>query len=1052
MLNSIALLCVVTQTAPEMRLMRFPTVYGDTVVFTYAGDLWTASTEGGLARRLTTHPGTEQFARFSPDGKWIAFTGVYDGNPDVYVIPSEGGSPKRLTFDTNPDLVRGWTPDGKVAYISNTNTPGGFTMGLKYVSVDGGLPTETKLMEVADLSFGPNGAIAFNRNNSHNFNWRRYRGGTQGRIAFSDTNATSYKEIPSGKENRWQPMYIGDKVYYIGDKTNGTRNIWSYDTKSGKETQITNFTDSDIKWPSTDGKTIVFERDGRLQRLDVATNKVTDLVYRVAGDMNFARPRMYEYGNSVGNFSLSPSGNRILVEARGELFSVPARTGDTRNIGGTSASREWNPAWSPDGKTIAFISDKSGEDRIYTMPQMGGDWTELKTPAGVYITSLRWAPDSKKLSFTSTNNSLYIFDLDTNSSTLVYTSDYNGAENHDWSPDSNWITYSNMGKNLFAAIWLYDVKAKKNHQVTEGYYNDQTASFDVNGKFLYLVSQRVFNPTPGDFEFDLMMTNSARVYALPLQKDLPNPMARPGDEEPAGEAPTTPQPPAAGPIKIDLDGLAARAIPLPWGPSQYPALVGLNNGVMVFNNGVWKMFDWNSKASSDVLPGATSLDLNPTRTKIAFKIGNQLGIADLRPGIDPNSGRVNLGNAEGILDPKSEWRQIFWQAWRWERDRFYDKDMLGLDWKKIGLQYEKYLPFVSHRADLNYVLGLMLGELGTGHAYVQGGDMGVQVANIPTGMLGADYEKSGNGIRFKKIYRGLNFEEPRRGPLAEQGVDVKEGEFLVAIDGVPVGTKSPSELLINKVGRPVTLTVNSTASLTGARKVVVRPVATEDELRYIEWVEGNRRKVSELSGGKIGYMHVPDTSIEGMTEFAKGYYSQGDKLAMIVDERFNGGGMIPTFFVEKLNRKYLTAFKQRNGADVPFPPNSMDMPQVMLVNEYAGSGGDLFPYFFRQAKLGPLVGMRTWGGLVGITGNSPFVDGGGVTAPEFGLYDINTGEWIAENKGIDPDVAVDARPDLIASGKDPQLEKAVEILLAEIKKGRKPFKEPTFPKVGKPGN
>lgn len=1046
MLLSIAL-AVVGQTGNEMRLMRYPDIHGDTVVFAYAGDLWTANVDGGLARRLTSYPGGEAFPQFSPDGKWIAFTGTYDGNPDVYVMPAEGGEPKRLTYDPGPDYAKGWTPDGsKIAYVSDANTPGSFSTGLKLISPKGGMPTVTKLEEIFDLSFSADGKkVAFSRNNSHAFNWRRYRGGTQGRIAFSDVNATDYKEIPSGRENRWQPMWIGDDVYYIGDKTAGTRNLYVWDTKSSKEKQLTNFTDVDIKWPNTDGKTIIFERNGFLQTFDVASAKVATLDPRVTTDAVPARPKLVKYAPYVRGFSLSPSANRIAIEARGEIFSVPARTGETRHIGGDSSSNEKNVAWSPDGKTIAFMSDKSGEFRIYTMPQMGGAWTELPTPTGSIIESFDWSPDGEKITFWS-GDRLFCFNVKSGQTDQVFIEPYAGAQvPYDWSPDGKWIAYCKSGENQFPAIYLYNVEKKTSTKVTEGYYSDDNVAFDHTGKYLYFVSKRTINPNFGDFEFNLNTENAQRVYAMVLSKSAQNPLNRSGDEEPAGNEAKKDAAPEA--TTIDLDGLGSRVIPLPWPAGAYPALVGLNNGVMTFAGGTWKMFDFNSKASQDVITGPNAISLNAARTKFAYAAGPVIGISDLRPGVEVGVGRVNTANMEFTLEPRAEWKQIFWEAWRYERDKYYDKEMGGVDWNMVGKRYEKLLPYVIHRADLNYVLGLMLSELGTGHSYVQGGDMGDGGAAVPTGMLGADYETFNGKIRFKKIFYGLNFEEPRRGPLGDPGVEVKEGDYLLAVDGEEVGSEPPGKFLVGKVGRTVKITVNSNPTMTGARTYIVRPIASEDNLRYISWVEDNRALVNKLSDGKIGYMHVPNTAIEGVVEFLKGYYSQSDKQAIIIDERYNGGGFIPTFFVEKLARRINSGFKQREGQDILFPPQSLDMPQAMLINEFAGSGGDMFPYLFKKLGLGPLIGNRTWGGLVGITGYAPLVDGGGVSAPEFGIYDADTGEWIAENKGVDPDIAVDLRPDLVAKGQDPQLQKAVDYLLGEIKKGRKPIKVPKFPTI-----
>lgn len=1046
-------LSAIAQETSEMRLMRYPDVHGDQVVFTYAGDLWISNRAGGAARRLTSFPANEIGAKFSPDGKWIAFSGGYDGNPDVYVISVDGGEPKRLTFEPASDVVFDWTPDGNIAYGTDQNTPGGFTPGLRIVSPKGGFPKETKFIEAAEASYSADGkTVAFTRNNSHTFNWRRYRGGTQGRISFMDSDGTNYREISGGRENRWHPMFVGDDVYYIGDKTLNTRNLWSYDTKTKREAQLTRFSDADIKWPATDGKTIVFERNGFLMTYDIASKAVETLHPTVRGELLATRPRLRNFAAETNSLAISPSGARLAVVARGEIFSVPAKNGDTRNLtGASSSSKESDVAWSPDGASIAYLSDKSGEARIVIQPQMGGETKTLKTDPAHRITGFRYAPDGKKMSYSTVKNELWIIDLATEVATNVFVGEFNGATNYDWSPNSDWIAYVDAGKNLFGAIYLYNVADKKANKVTEGYFNDSSVSFDLNGKYLYFISSRTFIPTPGDFEFGLQMNNSQRVYVMTLSKDTPNPLRAAVDEESSGDKKEEKKDEKP---KVDLDGLAARCVPLPWAPGSYQGVVGHDNGVLVITGGEIKMFDLDSRQTQDILgAGWISLDLNPKRTKMAYAApGGVVGILDVRPGGQIGQGRVNLSDVSFMWNPREEWRQIFWEAWRWQRDKFYDEKMLGLDWNAIGKQYAAYLPHVASRGDLNYVLGLMIGELGTGHAYVGGGDGGA-LPGVPVGALGADYEVANNKIRFKKVYKGLNFETERRGPLGEPGVSVNDGDYLLAVDGKPLdGSMSPHQLLVGKAEKYVNLTVNDKPTMEGARTVRVRTIADEANLRYIEWVEANRRKVAELSGGRIGYLHVPDTSTAGMIEFVKGYYSQSDKEALVVDERFNGGGMIPTFFTEKLARRYETALRQRNGGDIGFPTQSIDGPKAMLINEYAGSGGDLLPWLFKFNKLGPLIGTRTWGGLVGIAGSAPLVDGGFLTSPEFGLYDLVEGKWIAENTGVDPDVNIDNRPDQVAAGKDVQLEKAVELLMNELKKGRRPSKRPDFPTVKGGGN
>jgi len=1053
---------LLTGQAEEMRLLRFPDIFGDQIVFTYATDLWVCTTDGGVARRLTSHPGTEQYAKFSPDGKWIAFLGVYSGNPDVYVMPSEGGEPKRLTFDPEADVPIGWTNDGKIMYTSTAGSIGGFTERLWTVDPKGGIPSGSKVYEIDAGSLSPDGGtLAYHRFYSHQFNWRRYRGGSQGKISFFDMRSGAYSEIPAERENSWFPMWVGDSVYYVSDKNQGTVNLYRYETKSKKVSQLTKFNDSDIKNPGFDDKRIVFERNGYLCTYDIANGNIKTVTPRVLSDKVQAREVLRPLADQINNFTLSPSGNRIVVEARGELFSLPAKNGDTRNMTETTRYREQGAAWSPDGKTIAYISDESGEKQIYTVPQRGGDRKKLATPSNHRIRGFDWSPDSKTISYMTEENDLVLLDVASGKTTVVHRGKYGTIGGYDWSPDSNWIAFIDTLDNLQSATFLYDVKAGKVHQATDGTYNDTGVAFDLNGKYLYIISMRTFSPQGGAFEFQMDMSAGSRVYLIPLTNDLTNPLLPGSDEEP--EAAAAPPKPAGGDapkpeekkpdekpaMKIDIAGMTDRAIPLPWPAGSYMAVIGVKDGVLTFSGNKVMQYSIPARQSMDILEGARALTLNASRTKIAYMVGNTLGISDLRPGIQPPAGRVDTGGVMAMVNPREEWEQIFWEAWRYMRDRFYDPNFTGVDWNATGKHYAEYLPYVAHRQDLNYILGLMIGELGTGHAYVGGGDNGV-FATAPqpqVGSLAADYEGTTN-VRFAKIYRGYVHAEGQRGPLAEPGLNVKEGDYLLEVDGKPVGgTIHPSERLIGKAGRIVTLTVNDKPSKDGSRKVQVRPISSDQGVRYIDWVEANRKKVTELSNGQIGYMHVPNTSMEGVVGFIRGFYSQSEKKAWIVDERFNGGGMIPTFFIEKLARQSGTGFRQRNGGDVRFPNQALDGPKAMLINGYAGSGGDMFPWLFRESNIGPLIGKRTWGGLVGITGSAPLIDGGFFTAPEFGLYDLKTGKWIAENTGVDPDIDIDSRPDLIAKGQDPQLEKAVEYLLGELKKPGNKWKRPDFPKA-----
>ena len=1046
MLSSLLALALTQTSGMDVHLMRFPDVYGDRIVFTYASDLWVVGTQGGVARRLTSHPGLEYRAKFSPDGKWIAFSGQYDGDTDVYVIPSEGGEPKRLTYNSGNDLVGEWTPDGRIAFVSPREQVRPGPNMLWFVSPNGGIPTKTNVHEAVDITFSPDGkTMAYNRVSSHQYNWRRYRGGVQGKVSFWNFDTQQYSEMATGREQNYFPMWVGSSVYYISDVNSGTLNLFKYEPGSKSKTQITRFDDADVRWPSTDGRTIVFERNGRMYTLNVANNNVTEVKAQVLGDQLRRRPYFRNVAQFTDGFSISPSGARLAVTARGELFTVPATNGDVRNLSNTQDAREEMPVWSPDGQEIAFVSDKSGLRKIYRVPQMGGDWKMVNTPDSESIAGMQYSPDGKKLGYFTDDLEAFIVDLETGTRTLVW-KDTQGIGAADWSKDGNWVAYIKTQPNLFGAVYLYDVKNNTHHKVTDGYYNDTAVTFDQNGKYLYIVSSRTFGFAPGDFEIGLQQEGTQRVYVLPLKANMRNPLEDADDEEPVkatGEAAAPTQ--DSGP-SIDVEGLGARAIALPMGPGNYPFVIGANNGVFTWSQGTLFKFDFASKQAQPIVSGSTSFDFTPDRSKMAYNIPGGYGITAVRPNIQPGTGRVNMADVNMVIDPVKEWKQIMRDAWLYEKHNFYDKGMVGLDWDAIGRKYIAMVDGAGDRSDVNYVLGMMIGELGTGHAYVSGGDMGQPIGNPNTGMLGADLAVVGDSIVLQKVYKGLNFEAARRGPLGAPGVNVNDGDFLLEIDGTPVNAQSdPYALLIGKAGKDVRIKVASDSAGTNAREYVVTTVGSEQQLRYIEWVEGNRKRVEQLSGGKIGYVHVPNTQIEGITEFIKGYYAQSDKEAFIIDERYNGGGFIPTFFGERLLRQVVTGIQQRHGDDVLYPPQTWDGPKVMLINRYAGSGGDHFPWLFKHLGIGPLIGTRTWGGLVGISGGRPLIDGGSVTAPEFALYDLRTGEIIAENKGIDPDIVVDDTPDLVSKGQDPELETAVKHLLDQLAKNpKKPYTKPKF--------
>lgn len=1052
--TSLAALAMGQSMTDEVRLVRYPDIHGDQYVFTYASDLWIAQVDGGPARRLTSHPGLERNAKFSPDGQWIAFTGQYDGGNDIYVIPTTGGEPRRLTFEAQSENLRGWTPDGKkIAYTSIDGNHTNRMQRLWFVDFEGGMPERTDVQEAADLTFNADGSkMAFTRVASHQYNWRRYRGGTQGRIAFWDFQAKSYTEIPTGREQSYFPMWVGDTVYYISDRAQGTLNLWAYETGPRRQRQLTRFTEGDIRWPATDGKKVIFERNLRLHTYDLASGAIATLEPRVTGDNLGMRPRYVNLANAVDSVALSPSGARVVAEARGELFSVPATRGTTRNLTETPGARERLAEWSADGQFVYYLSDASGEYKITRKPQMGGDAEVVATPAEHRIAGFSLPLKGDKIAYNTNEFGLYVLDRATGQSSLVH-QDAAGMASYEWSPDGKWIVYMATQPNLMSRVMLYDVENKRSHAVTDGFYSDNSVSFDQSGKYLYLISSRTFGATGSPMEgVTLLQQNMQRLYVITLDKSLGDPLLEPEDEEPVktegGEqgGPQGGGQQGSGDIKIDLEGIGQRIVPLPLPAGNYPFVIGVNNGALYWANGTLSLFSMNTKRPAPVMAGVSGLSTNPARTKMIYSAGALQGIADIRPGLEAGVGRVSFNDMGMTTDPAAEFRQMYWDVWRFQRDHFYDPGMMGVDWKAVGDKWAGLLGNVGDRSDLDYMFGLLIGELGTGHAYVSPGPTGADPMAPPAGYLGADYATVGNAVTFKKIYRGEEQDPSVRGPLGRLGVEVNDGEYLLAIDGKPVTAKTGvSPHLIGKANKRVTLTVNSRNSTVGAREVVVVPATTEVNLRYQTWVDERRALVDKLSGGKVGYIHVPDTSVPGIVGFVKGFYSQMDKEAWLVDERYNGGGSIPTFFIEALQREFTNMIRPRHGEDVGLPV-ALNGPKAMLINEHAGSGGDLFPYLFKKAGLGPLIGTRTWGGLVGISGGLQLVAGGSVTSPAFGIYDPQTGQWIAENTGVDPDIEIDDDPASAATGKDVQLERGVRYLMEQLQRGRTGIKSPaTFP-------
>jgi tricorn protease len=1089
----------VQSASPEARLMRFPDLSQDAVVFVYAGDLWTVPRAGGAARRLTSHPGDELFPKFSPDGKWIAFTGEYDGNPDVYVIPAEGGEPRRLTYYPSNDMVLGWTRDGKkILFRSNryNSPPSGSHQRPYTVALEGGTPEPLPVSRGSLTSYSPDSTkIAYTPTSREFRTWKKYRGGWTTYIAIYDLNAHTYEPLPRVNSNDMFPMWHASGIYFISDRdSNGVMNLYRYDPASKRTSKLTDYKEYDIKWPSLGPDAVVYENGGQLFAYDIAAGRTRQIPVTVASEALTARPQFKAAAELIRTHNVSPTGVRALFEARGDIFTAPAEHGSTRNLTSTPGVHERSPDWSPDGKWIAYLSDRSGEYEIYLQPQKGGEEVRVTTDGSVYRYAIRWSPDSKKLLFWDKLLRLWYVDIDEKKPVLMDSSTQGQPNDGVWSPDSRWVAYSKADRSLNRSVYLYSLEQKKVFRVTDAFYNDFNPAFDHNGKYLYFLSNRFFHPSGDNFDNRFGYYHTTGIFAVTLKADEPSPFAAQSDDEKAedkkdekkeGEKPAEAGKPDAAakpeekkdekkdekkedkgpkPIQVDTDGIGQRVVPVPVPPGSYSQLQAVKEKIFYVSTpfeaqqagapgqgprNTLHVFDVKERETKPLLQGIFDYALDKDGKKVLYHAGPNYGIVDAVPGkAKVGEGKLDVSQVQALVDSREEWKQMFREAWRIERDFFWDPDMGGRDWEKIGKRYEALLPYVQHRSDLNYIIGEMIAELNTSHSYVGGGDMPDR-KQVSTGLLGADFSADGGFYKITKIYPGESWNPQNRSPLGEPGLKVKAGDYLIAVNG---RTLRASENLYgafqNLAGKVTTLKINSKPAEDGAWEIMVTPVASEFGIRYLDWVEGRRQYVEQATGGRVGYMHVPNTSIAGLIMFDKYLTAQLAKDGFIVDERYNGGGMIPDFFTEKLARNLLGLVAPRNSADVPWPPIGIYGPKVMIVNELAGSGGDAFPWFFKRQKIGTIVGTRTWGGLVGIGDQINMIDGGSVTAPGFGLWSTdNGGEWIVENYGVDPDIVVEQRPDLERQGKDPQLDKAIEVVLDQLKGYTPPGKRPKYPKA-----
>ncbi|MEW6455389.1 MAG: PDZ domain-containing protein [Acidobacteriota bacterium] len=1052
----------------EVRLLRQPNTNGAEIVFVYGGDLWTVPINGGEARRLTAHPGMESSPKYSPDGKYIAFTGHYDGNMDVFVIPALGGDPRRLTYHPDNDLVEGWTPNGEKILFRSTRYSYSRFSRLFAVDSAGGFPKPLPMPMAEMGSFSPDGThIAYTPLRNAFDTWKKYKGGRTTPIWVFNLKDFSYMEIPHENASDTFPMWIGETIYFLSDR-NGTMNLFSYDLKSKKVNQVTNHETFDIKWASEGGGIIVYECEGYIYTFNPSSGKLKKISISVSSDLIDTRPRFIKVAEQIRNFDLSPTGVRVTFEAHGEILTVPAKKGDIRNLTEEPGSCERYPSWSPDGQSIAYLSDTSGEYKLYIIDQKGEkDPIQIKLGKTAFYYSPIWSPDGKKIAYTDNQLNLYYLDLSKKKPILIDIDTYSAPERSMdpvWSPDSKWIAYAKRLDNHFRAIFLYSLENYKKFQITDGMSDAIFPTFDKNCKYLYFSASTDAGPSIAWLDLSSYNQRFTRnIYVVVLRKDLPSPFAPESDEEKKEEKPekkeekkSEKKPESSKEEKvefrIDLENIDQRILALPVPARQYSQLLTATDEILFYL--VYKpdsrdytlyRFDMKERKDEVFLENLNGYDISHDGKKLLYVSKKTWGIVDTSGKVKVGDGKINTEGMEVRIDPKAEWKQMFDEAWRINRDFFYDPNMHGVDWVMIKERYSKFLPYVAHRSDLTYLIGEMIGELHVGHAYVGGGEY-PKVKVVPVGLLGADYEIINDRYRIKKIYSGLNWNPDLRAPLTEPGVNVNVGDYILRVNGRELKFPTNIYSLFEKAaGKQVILTVNSKPEEEGSRTVTVVPIESEMALRNRDWVEGNLKKVEKLSNGKAGYVYLPNTSVAGYTYFNRYFFAQLGKEALVIDERFNGGGYAADYIIDMLDRPLLNCWATRDGKDFTTPVGSIFGPKVMIINEYAGSGGDALPLYFKRRNLGKLVGKRTWGGLIGIYDYPSLMDGGFVTSPRVAIWNPK-GEWEVENIGVFPDIEVEMSPAEVISGSDPQLEKAVQVALEELNKNPLPkLNRPSYP-------
>lgn len=1142
---------------PHGAMLRYPDVSQTDIVFVYANDLWLVPREGGVATPLASPPGPEMFPKFSPDGAMIAFVGNYEGNRDLYTVPARGGIATRVTHHPATETLCGWTPDGELLFYTYGFAGLRRQTQLFTVPPSGGLPAKLPVPYGANGTISRDGQwLAYTPHSRDDRTWKRYRGGMATDIWLFNLSDHTSRKITDWEGTDSLPMWHGQTVYYLSDADSDHKlNIWAYDVQAQHRRQVTRFTDYDVKWPSIGPESegqgeIVFQNGSDLYLLDLASGAARVVEVTIPGDRPTIRPHDIDAKDFIADWDISSTGQRAVVEARGDIWTVPGKKGSPRNLTRTSGAAERDPAWSPDGRWIAYFSDATGEYELCITQSDGkGETRQLTAGGGAFRYDPTFSPDSKHVAFTDQTGAIYLHTIEANKTKLIDADPWAIPRRVNWAPDSAWIAYGKAGENLQSAIWLYNLDSDQKHQVTSGRFEDWLPTFDRKGDYLFFVSYRDFSsPTYEDVGSTFVYANTGVLLAVPLRAEVGPPWPPKSDEETwdkdeekkdngkddedaqrkdgaktgegekgdgqdkdrADDAEKKDKESESDekaeereedgkeekeikPVDIELEGFEHRAVRIPVDKGMFPNLAVAHDGKLIYVRGVprgsdakpsIKILDLSEenekKEEKTVLDEVDQFVLSADGKKLLVRKDETMAIVDAAA--DQKLDKpIPLGGMTATIAPREEWKQIFTEAWRIQRDFFYDPHMHGVDWEAARRRYAAMLDDCVSREDVSFVIGEMIAELNVGHAYVWGAGDVEEQPEVSVGMLGADFELHEGAYRITKIYQGAPWDVDARGPLRRPGVNVEEGDYLLAVNGVPVDpSKDPWAALQGLGGRVVTITVSDQPTLeadepdpdaphdddaqddeaAGAddegnqadddaeaaeenpRDVVVELLSSEEDLRYRDWIENKRAYVEEKTGGKVGYIYVPNTGISGQSDLFRQFYGQVDEAALIIDERWNAGGQIPTRFIELLNRPRTNYWARRHGKDWPTPADSHQGPKCMLINGMAGSGGDCFPYYFRQAGLGKLIGTRTWGGLVGISGNPRLIDGGAVTAPTFAFYETD-GTWGVEGHGVDPDIEVIDDPALMVDGGDPQLDAAIEHMMQEL--ARHPYVKPPRP-------